>query len=161
MKRILILLISSLVLCCNSKTEQNEGLKTKHEADIIEHLDWLVGNWKRTNDKDGNETFENWRKINSSEYSGIGFTMKKGDTVSQERMNLIQSKGKWSLFVKMPPYKDSTEFKITELKNDGFTYINEMNDFPKKIVYWLDGERMKAKISNSEMEILFDFEKIK
>ena len=33
--------------------------------------------------------------------------------------------------------------------------------FPKKVKYWVEGEKIKATISNEEMEIPFEFEKIK
>ena len=38
----------------------------------------------------GKETFENWKKINNSEYNGIGFTMKNNDTLSKEEMKILK-----------------------------------------------------------------------
>ncbi len=167
MKRTFILLTSILVLSCNqnAKTNQDEKLETesntKSETKMTENLDWLTGNWKRLNEEAGKETFENWEKISPSEYSGIGFTMQKGDTISQEKMDIIETNGKWTLFVKMPNEKEATTFEMAELKSNEFVCVNDSIDFPKRIRYWLDGEKMKAKISNDEMEIPFEFEKIK
>ena len=165
MKKTFILLTSILVLSCNqnSKTNQNESLETESntKTEITENLDWLTGSWKRLNEEVGKETFENWEKISSSEYSGIGFTMQKGDTISQEKMDIIETNGKWTLFVKMPNDKEATKFEMTELKNNEFVCVNDSNDFPKKIKYWTDGEKIKAEISNEEMEIPFEFSRIK
>ena len=122
MKRIFILLTSILVFSCNqnAKTNQDEKLETepntKSETKMTENLDWLTGNWKRLNEEAGKETFENWKKISPSEYSGIGFTIQKGDTISQEKMDIIETSGKWTLFVKMPNDKEATKFEMTELK---------------------------------------------
>ncbi len=166
-KRTFILLTSILVLSCNqnTKTNQDENLETesntKTQTEMTENLDWLTGNWKRLNEEAGKETFENWKKISPSEYSGIGFTMQKGDTISQEKMDIIQTNGKWTLLVKIPNEKEATSFEMTELKNNEFICVNDSIDFPKKIQYWIEGEKMKAKISNDEMEIPFEFEKIK
>ena len=167
MKRTFILLTSLLVLSCNqnTKTNENENLKTKSNTktkrEMTENLDWLTGNWKRLNEEAGKETFENWEKISPSEYSGIGFTIQKGDTISQEKMDIIETNGKWTLFVKMPNDKEATKFEMTELKNNEFVCVNDSIDFPKKIKYWTDGEKIKAKISNEEMEIPFEFSRIK
>ena len=167
MKRIFILLTSILVFSCNqnAKTNQDEKLEldsnTKSEKKMTENLDWLTGNWKRLNEEAGKETFENWKKNSPSEYSGIGFTIQKGDTISQEKMDIIETSGKWTLFVKMPNDKEATKFEMTELKYNEFVCVNDSNDFPKKIKYWTDGEKIKAEISNEEMEIPFEFSRIK
>lgn len=165
MKTILILLTSIFVLSCNQKTNQIENLETKsnsnEEIEMAGNLDWLTGNWKRLNEEEDKETFENWEKISSSEYTGIGFTMQKSDTISQEKMDIIQKNGKWTLYVKMPYENEATTFEMMELKNNEFTFVNDTIDFPNKIQYWIEGDKMNAKISNAEMEIPFVFEKIK
>lgn len=164
MNKILILLTSTLIFSCNknTKTNQTESAATNSDTtEIAENMDWLVGEWKRTNDQPEKETFEIWAKINPNEYSGLGYTMQKEDTIFQEKMTLLKSEGKWHFVVKMPKEIESTEFQITELKDKEFTCENEANDFPKKIQYWMEGEKLNAKISNESMEIPFTFEKIK
>ena len=64
-------------------------------------------------------------------------------------MDIIETNGKWTLFVKMPNDKEATKFEMTELKNNEFVCVNDSIDFPKKIKYWTDGEKIKAKIENS------------
>jgi len=161
MKRIFILLISILVLSCNQNTQTNQAKNTEAETKVTENLDFLIGNWKRLHEEAGKETFENWKKMSPTEYSGIGFTMQKGDTISQEKMDLIESNGQWNLFVKMPDDKEATRFRMIELKNNEFVCANDSIDFPKRIRYWSEGETLKAKIANEEIEIPFEFEKIK
>lgn len=163
MKKNNIILISIFVLSCNPKTNRynNLGTTSNINSEKTENLDWLTGNWIRINEKPGRSTFENWEKINSSEYSGFGFTMQDSDTVSQEKMDIIQTNGKWALFVKLPNAKDAIKFEITEFDNNGFVCFNYSNDFPNRIQYWMEGDKVNAKISNSEMEIPFVFEKIK
>lgn len=163
MKRTIILLTLILVLSCNQnpKANQDKSLETEHntKTEIAENLDWLIGNWKRLNEEAEKETFENWKKINPGEYSGIGFTMQKGDTISQEKMDIIDINGKWTLYVITPGEKEATAFEMNELKNNEITWINDSIDFPKKIKYWIEGDKMKAVISNEDMEIPFEFEK--
>ena len=56
MNRILILLIGILIISCN----QNKKEKTKGDSNISEQIensqnfDWLLGNWKRLDEEEGN-----------------------------------------------------------------------------------------------------------
>ncbi|WP_228412782.1 DUF6265 family protein [Chryseobacterium sp. G0162] len=160
---LLILFAATLVLSCNQNTKTNQSGKseTNSETEHIANFDWLTGKWKRSNEKAGKETFENWNKISPTEYAGIGFTIQKGDTISKENMKLLHSNGKWSLFVKTPKEKQPIEFKMTESKSNEFICINDSLDFPKRIQYGLEGQKLKAIISNNEMKIPFEFEKEK
>ncbi|WP_228463834.1 MULTISPECIES: DUF6265 family protein [Chryseobacterium] len=159
---LLILLTAILVLSCNQSTKTKQsGLETSSEIENIVNFDWLTGKWKRSNEKAGKETFENWNKISPTEYSGLGFTIQKGDTISKEIMKLINSNGKWNLLVKTPNEKQPIEFKMTELKNNEFICINDSLDFPKRIQYQREGKKLKAMISNEKMKIPFEFEQVK
>lgn len=163
MKKILFIICSSLLISCSDKpkekTQTNEIVKS--EIETSENFDWLLGNWKRLNNDEKNETFENWIKINETEYLGIGFTLKNSDTISQEKMELIKKNNQWNLAVSFPTEKNATVFKITQIENKSFVCENEQNDFPKKINYWFEGQNLKAKISNDEMEVDFEFERLK
>ncbi len=38
-----------------------------------DNFDWLLGDWQRSNEKAGMETYESWKKISSTEYLGHWF----------------------------------------------------------------------------------------
>ena len=163
MKKIFFLLCTTLIISCTNKTNENKETEAANKSEIktSENFDWLLGNWKRLNDEAGNETFESWQKINETEYQGVGFTLKNGDTISQEKMQLVKQNNQWNVSVSIPSEPQATVFKVTQIDSHSFICENELNDFPKKIEYWFEGKNLKAKISNSDMEIAFDFEKIK
>ncbi len=162
MKKILILLIGILIISCNQtkKEKQKEEIKSETMIEKSENFDWLIGKWKRLNEEEGKETFENWNKINETEYSGIGFTMQNGDTIKQERIRLTKSNGNWDIIVKVPEESESITFSGTNHNGNEFTVENNEIDFPNKIKYWKDGKKLKASVSNSKMEIPFEFEKL-
>ena len=85
MNKILILLIGVLIISCNQSKKENQktDVKSTTLTEKSENFDWLLGKWKRLNEEEGKETFENWKKIKETEYSGIGFTMQNGDTIKQ------------------------------------------------------------------------------
>ena len=133
MKSNLSLIVLVLVLSCN----QNNKTKELQKPETIENFDWLTGKWKRLNEEAGKETFENWNKINPNEYSGIGFTIKNGDTINQEKIKLIKSNEKWALLVKTPDDKEPIKFKMLEQKTPTeFTCVNDSIDFPKRVQYF-------------------------
>lgn len=126
-----------------------------------DNFDWLLGDWQRSNEKAGMETYESWKKISSTEYLGIGFTMQDGDTIWQENIKLIQVDGNWDLVVISPGEAGHTSFRMSHSKPFEFTCVNEKHDFPNEIKYWKDGDMLRALVSGSDMEIPFDFEYLK
>lgn len=146
MKYLRIILINSVMILLFSC---NTGQK---------NFDWLLGDWQRINEKAGQETYESWGKISSTEYEGLGFTMQDGDTIWQERIKLIQRDGVWDLMVISPDEAKYTSFRMTSQKAFEFTCVNEEHDFPNEIKYWKDGNLLRALVSGSDMKISFDFE---
>ena len=161
MKKAFYLTAALITFSCsqNSSKETVDSGLTKNE--ITENFDWLIGEWKRLNTIPGKETFENWKKISASEYTGLGFTLENKDTISQEKMRIIENNGKWTLEVKMPEEKESTIFINKDLKKSEFLFVNDSISFPNKIKYWLEGDNLKALVSSKDMEIPFDFQRIK
>ncbi len=152
----LVLVTTFTLTMCNAK--QNDQKSTTLPK---ENFDWLLGNWKRTNEVKGKETFENWQKTNDTEYNGIGFTLQNSDTLSQEEMKLIKTNGKWNLLVKTPDEKDFIKFEMTEIAEDKFECKNDTLDFPKLIKYCKNGNKINAIVSGDSLKLSFEFERIK
>ena len=160
MKKILLLLIGILIISCNQSKKKNQQTDEKSITEKSENFDWLLGKWKRLNEEEGKETFENWKKVEETEYSGIGFTMQNGDTIKQEKIQLKKTNGKWNLTVKVPEEPESITFNGTSHTKNEFTCENTEIDFPNKIKYWKNGDKIYATVSGGEMELSFEFEKM-
>ena len=160
MRKILILLIGVLIISCNQSKKESINTETVELAKESNNFDWLIGQWERINEEEGKNTFENWEKVSNTEYSGIGFTMQNGDTIKQEIIQLINTNEKWNLTVKVPEEMESITFKMTNHSENEFTCENTEIDFPNKIRYWKNGDKINASVSNSEMEIQFEFKKL-
>jgi len=156
-------MIIILLFSCKEKKDSVPNTKVKSK-ELKQNIDWLIGNWKRTNEEKGKETYENWIKKSVSEYVGIGFTMKGKDTISSEHMTIIEKDGKWKLVVSVIGKGEDTSatiFEMIEKTNTSFTCENKEIDFPNLIHYETDGKIIKAEISNSEMRIPFEFIQLK
>jgi len=160
MKKILILLIGVLIFSCNQSKKESLKMEATELTEKSGNFDWLLGEWERLNEEEGKNTYENWDKISNTEYAGIGFTMQNGDTIKQEEIRLIKINEKWDLTVKVPEEIESTSFKMTNYSENEFTCENKEIDFPNKIKYWKNGNKINASVSNSEMEIQFEFKKL-
>jgi len=160
--RIIALMITlSFLLNSCQENSGNKGKIKVEEKSSIQSFDWLLGSWKRNNEEKGKETFEIWKRNSKSEYVGIGFTMQNNDTLKQENIRLIKSNNKWTLEVKTQDEPTPTLFPVTSYSEKEFVCENKELDFPKLIKYWKNGDKINALVSGDEMEISFEFERIK
>jgi len=111
------------------------------------------------NDRPGRNTFEHWTRISGSEYQGLGYTLRNGDTIFKETMKLHGDKGTW-IFEVSGVNQDPTPFLVTKKAPKSFTCENEKNEFPKYIEYSLVDNMLKARIYGAGQEVMFSFEKL-
>lgn len=144
---LIVFLIAVLLSCKSNQTKS------------AQNFDWLVGSWVRTNDAEGKTTFEHWVKKSDSEYIGLGFTMQKSDTVWQENVRLAKAAEGWSFDVTQKGGTIPTQFRLILIEKDRFVCENQENEFPKKIGYQKNGDKLHAWISGNDTQILYDFRK--
>lgn len=119
---------------------------------------YLLGEWKRTNETAGKETYEAWKKISEEEYIGLGYTLSAGDTIWKENIKLIKEVDHWDYEVTGQGDTQPTPFKVTKVSSNGFECFNPVNEFPKTIQYKREGNSLNALISDGETEVVFHFE---
>jgi hypothetical protein len=159
-KIITLVIVGVFLLSCKQKEKSGaEQAKTEIEFQT-QDFDWLLGEWKRSNEKKGKETYENWEKLNESEYYGSGFTIQNGDTISQEHMRILEQNGEWRFLVKMPDEQKPTVFQVSEIARDKFVCINDSIEFPNRIEYWKTAGKMNALVSGENLKIPFEFVRI-
>jgi hypothetical protein len=141
--------------------QQHTGMHHGHAQAALREseFDWLLGDWQRMNDRPGRTTFEHWSRISGSEYQGLGYTLRNGDTIFKETMKLHVDKGAW-IFEVSGVNEDPTPFLVTKKAPGSFTCENEKNEFPKYIEYSLVDNMLKARIYGAGQEVLFSFEKL-
>lgn len=135
-----LLILLSLTSCSNNK-----------------NFDWLLGDWIRTNEEAGRTTYESWTKISDSEYRSNGFTLAEKDTIWKEELSLVKKNNEWELIADIYGEEGPVPFKVTEIENGRFKCENKENSFPEVIIYFKDGEKLKAIISADDMLLSFDY----
>lgn len=120
---------------------------------------WLTGTWTRTNSKAGMSGVEIWVKKNDTEMIGRGISLKGTDTTFVEKLKIVSKDGKLFYVADVPENKSQTWFEFTSISERSFVCEDPTHDFPKKIVYELDGSNLKATISGNGREIGYIFRK--
>ena len=144
MKKLIVLILFFMIVSCESN--KNKFAK----------LDFLKGDWIRTNNKQNQKTYEFW-DVN---LNGLGFTLQNKDTIFKEEMAIITKND--SLFLKVSGVnKLPTFFAFTQQTDSSFVCENPKNEFPKKIVYYKEKNLLKAEVSNTNYNITFVFKRKK
>jgi hypothetical protein len=125
-------------------------------------LEWMVGDWVRSNDQLGKVTYEQWSKVSDLEYVGRGFTVNidesifEPETIFREELRLLFIND--TLTYEVTGVNEApTLFKFIELTDTSFVCVNPENEFPKKIAYLHKKRQMIAAISDGNQTIQFNF----
>lgn len=143
MKKLLILFSVLLLISCGNEIKK------------YEKPTFLIGNWKRLDDKPGNQTYEMW----NTNFVGMGYSMKGQNRSFQEILSVISINDTLHLEVKGVNEKP-TLFKFTSQTDSSFVCENPKNEFPKKIKYFIENKQLKAIVSSDDFRIDFVFEKV-
>lgn len=117
---------------------------------------FLIGQWKRLNDIEGNQTYETW----NTDYTGFGYTLKNQKPSFQEQLQIVTIDDQLVLQV-TGVNKKPTLFYFTHQTDTYFVCENPQNEFPKQITYLKDGDFLKAILASDDFRIDYVFEKIR
>ena len=152
MKKIFLLI--SIFLCCFIISSFCQVIATDFPK-----LNWLEGIWTRSKTKPGMTGHERWIKISSAEWLGYGVNMKGIDTTFMEKLKIILKDEKIYYVADVPENKEPVLFLLTTITDHSFICENPRHDFPTKIAYEKEGDKLKAVISGNGKSIEYLFEK--
>jgi hypothetical protein len=101
----------------------------------IAKLDWILGNWEY---KTQNVlVVESWSKKSNGNYTGVSYSIQGTDTVSKENIEIVFENNKviYKATVKEQNGGETIPFLMTNSSKDSIVFVNELHDFPQKIVY--------------------------
>lgn len=143
MRKLLIICCFLFIFSCQDETKKDQKPT------------FLIGNWKRLNDKPGSQTYEMW----NTNLVGMGYTLKDKKKSFQEILSIITINDTLHLEVK-GVNETPTLFKFTNQTNTSFICENPKNEFPKKLNYFIDNKQLKAIVSSDDFRIDFVFDKV-
>lgn len=107
-------------------------------------LDWLEGEWVA---RDGDSvTLETWRRGPGAELVGDGRTRVGGEVVHTEALR-VERRAAGVFYVATPSGQATTAFRLAESGPGHAVFVAPDHDFPKRIEYRRDGDRLHVRIS--------------
>ena len=112
MKYILSAILLTLFISCKeNKPQASEDAENKVEK-TIDDPNWLLGDWQRANDKEGNSTYEYWDKNKHGQFVSLGLRLKGQDTTWKETVLLHKVDDTWKFEVSIEGDTLPTIFEV-------------------------------------------------
>jgi hypothetical protein len=112
-------------------------------------LGWLSGCWEMKNEKRGTRITEMWMKRAGDAMLGVGRTLKAGKLIDFEFLRIVEDADSLSYVSRPSSNKEDTAFKMIRSAANEVVFENPNHDFPQRILYKREGDKMKARIEGS------------
>ena len=125
----------------------------------IADLDGMAGCWEQKNAAKKLLISEMWMSPAGTSILGMGRTVKNDKTTGWEYMR-IEQRADGIYFVSRPKENaEDTAFKLIRSTKSEFVFENKDHDFPQRVIYKLQGDKMTGRIegNNSGEFMYFDF----
>ena len=112
-------------------------------------LQWMLGAWKAQDERSA--TLESWDQVSPTTFEGRAEVVQKhsGETGDLETLRLVEMSGVVYYIAKVGHNDLPVAFKALECSDAGATFVNPDHDFPKRLVYRLEGgDRLTVDVSD-------------
>ena len=116
------------------------------QAQGLDELSWMAGTWMQR--KGTTDTEEQWLAPKGGLMLGVGRTVRDGKAVEFEMLRIEMKDGK-PVYLAMPQARPPTEFRTIEQAATKVVFERDGDDFPKRVMYWRDGEALMARIEGT------------
>jgi len=76
MKNLLAFVLILVLFSCTQNSPSSQSSETTAPAiaeSASQNFDWILGAWLRTNDDEGEQTYENWKKVSQRWMARVSF----------------------------------------------------------------------------------------
>lgn len=112
----------------------------------VESLDWLAGTW--TQETADGRVSESWLGPANGLLVAVNLIARANGRRSFEFLRIADTAEGFSYFAS-PGGKAPVEFKLKESGDKRVVFENAAHDYPQRILYWREGERLVARIEGS------------
>jgi hypothetical protein len=112
----------------------------------LSDLAWLAGCWELSVPEKNLLITEQWMKPLGGMMVGGARTIKGGRAVDFEYLRIVEDADGIFYVAKPTGNKEETKFKLIRSAPGDVVFENPAHDFPQRIIYRLNGERLDARI---------------
>ena len=116
-------------------------------AKDVDALAWMQGTW--AGEKDGVAMEEIWTSPRGGAMLGMHSDVKGGRLAFWEFFR-IQADEKGVVYYASPRSAPPTPFRLVESGDKRVVFENKANDFPQRILYWIEGGALRARIEGPQ-----------
>ncbi len=138
MKSGVAILAAPLLMAC-------VGAARAHEGDPMGELGWLSGSW--ASEHEGSWVEEHWTAERGRLMLGVGRSGAAGKPTSFEFLRIEPGEDGTPVYLAAPGGGEATPFRLVEAGAASAVFENPAHDFPQRIRYWREGDRLFAEIS--------------
>jgi hypothetical protein len=110
-------------------------------------LSWMSGSWSGA--VRGIDMEEHWTAPKGNSMIGIHRDIAKRRTASFEFLR-IEQQGEQIVYLSMPNGRSpATAFPLKEISGTRVVFENPAHDFPQRVIYWKDGNDLRARIEGT------------
>lgn len=125
-----------------------DGAVRAADAPSIEALDWLSGDW--VSEGDARWTEEHWTHPRGGAMLGLGRSGKEARMVGFELMRITTESDGGIVFWGAPGGRRPVPFRLVSQDGTEVAFENPQHDFPKRITYKREGDRLTATVSGGD-----------
>lgn len=126
-----------------NKSSSSDSPKSVELVEVAD-LAWMSGSW--VSDSSGRRSEEHWTKPAGNTLLGVSRTIAGERTVFFEFLR-IEKTDKGIVYYAAPKGRHPpTPFALIESADRRVVFENPEHDFPQRIIYWMDGEVLHARI---------------
>lgn len=115
------------------------------QAQTLSDLDWLSGYW--TSSKDGTTMEELWTPASGGMMLGLHRDVFGNGRSSFESLRIVQT-SEGITYLASPGGRPATPFTLKETSDQKVVFENLKNDFPQRIIYSREGNKLTARIED-------------
>jgi len=112
----------------------------------VASLDWLTGTWVQETAQE--KVSESWLGPANGLMAAVNLTARTNGRKSFEFLRIADTPEGFSYYAS-PGGKAPVEFKLKDSGDKRVVFENAAHDFPQRILYWREGERLVARIEGS------------
>lgn len=120
-----------------------------------DNLDWMLGCWTSEN----GDSREVWARHSDNQLIGFAVAVENGDIVFHEVLS-IESDNDGVHYTARPQGQDTTTFSASGAAGTEVSFTNPRHDYPQKVHYRRNGNRLHATISLLDGSNPIAFDKI-